>query len=106
MTDVMSPEKIARIVAEYFDSDDEEFISNFILDIKKRDQAIRQSERAKAEGLVEALEFYEHGAWKFKINKLYGGLEWSPTEELLEDCGNKAKEALTKFNNEEKQDEW
>lgn len=42
---------------------------------------------------VEALQFYAD-AWKSKSNKLYGGLEWSPTEALLDDCGNRAKEAI------------
>lgn len=45
------------------------------------------------EPLVEALTFYQ-GAWNYKINKRYGGLEWSPKEELLDDCGNKAKNAI------------
>ena len=43
--------------------------------------------------LVEVLTFYQ-GAWNYKINKRYGGLEWSPKEELLDDCGNKAKNAI------------
>jgi len=41
----------------------------------------------------EALTFYRD-AWSMKPNKRYGGLEWSPKETLLDDCGNKAREAL------------
>lgn len=44
--------------------------------------------------LVKALQFYAD-AWNCKPNKRYGYLEWSPKEELLDDCGNKAKEALS-----------
>lgn len=44
--------------------------------------------------LIEALEFYRD-AWNMKPNKRYGGLEWSPKETLLDDCGNRAREALT-----------
>ena len=45
--------------------------------------------------LAKALQFYKD-AWSYKLNGRYGGLEYSPKEELLEDCGNRASEALTK----------
>lgn len=51
------------------------------------------AEQEEIARLREALEFYA-SAWNFKTNKRYGGLEWSPTESLLDDCGNRAKEAL------------
>jgi hypothetical protein len=46
--------------------------------------------------MVKALEFYQR-AWKFKTLKHRPGLEWSATEELLDDCGNRAKFALSSF---------
>ncbi len=55
----------------------------------------QQADRACLKELVEALEFYEN-AWSYKVNKLYGGLEYFPKEELLDDCGNTAKAALEK----------
>lgn len=48
---------------------------------------------AKAERLQKALEFYVNN-WKCKPNKRYGGLEYSPNEALLDDCGNTARAAL------------
>ena len=46
--------------------------------------------------LRKALEFYQDGFRYYpKYTKLGLNLsEWRPTEELLEDCGNTAKEAL------------
>lgn len=49
---------------------------------------------ARAEAMEAALRFY-NGAWSFKVNQRYGGLEWQPTEALLDDCGNIARAALT-----------
>jgi hypothetical protein len=49
---------------------------------------------AEIERLRKALQFYAD-SWTFKANKRYGGLEWSPTEALLDDCGNTARSALT-----------
>jgi hypothetical protein len=46
--------------------------------------------------LVEALSFYRD-AWKYKINNRYGGLEWSPKDELLDDCGNRARALLAEL---------
>jgi len=46
--------------------------------------------------VVEALKFYQD-AWSYKINKRYGGLEWNPTEALLDDCGNTAKTVLAEI---------
>jgi hypothetical protein len=40
-----------------------------------------------------ALTFYRD-AWVSKPHKIYGGLEWSPKEDLLNDCGNRARDAL------------
>lgn len=48
------------------------------------------------EEVRKALQFYAD-AWNCKPNKRYGGLEWSPKEELLDDCGNKAKQALSRL---------
>jgi len=48
------------------------------------------------EKLVEALEFYAK-AWDFKTNKRYGGLEYFPKEDLLNDCGNRANSILTRI---------
>jgi len=42
----------------------------------------------------EALGFYKD-AWSFTTGKRYGGLAWKPKEELLDDCGNIARAALT-----------
>lgn len=41
----------------------------------------------------KALEFYRDG-FQFTTNKRYGGLEWTPTESLLDDCGNIARSTL------------
>lgn len=59
----------------------------------ERDAAVREVER-----LREALKFYSEGfiPRPAKRNK-YGlnpGLEWKPSEALLDDCGNVAMEAL------------
>jgi len=58
---------------------------------------LRASEAAamgRVKVLETALKFYR-GAWSFKTSKRYGGLEWFPTEQLLDDCGNVATDALT-----------
>lgn len=60
---------------------------------EQRDAAVREVER-----LREALKFYSEGfiPRPAKRNK-YGlnpGLEWKPSEALLDDCGNVAMEAL------------
>lgn len=71
-----------------------------LLQIVRNVQSVREHEHKRAESalaevarLTAALEFYGN-AWGFKTNKRYGGLEWFPTEELLDDCGNTAKDAL------------
>lgn len=48
--------------------------------------------QAEAE-LRAALEFYRDG-YTFTTNPRRGGLEWKPTEALLDDCGNTARLAL------------
>lgn len=45
------------------------------------------------EKMVRALKFYRDN-WQIKTNKRYGGLEYSPKEALLDDCGNIARAAL------------
>jgi hypothetical protein len=54
---------------------------------------------AKAEternALVKALEFYRDG-WKFKTHRNRPGLEWYAIPELLDDCGNIARQALAR----------
>ena len=47
---------------------------------------------------IAALRFYRD-AWTFKTNKHHPGLEWSPKEELLDDCGNRARLALAAYRN-------
>ena len=42
---------------------------------------------------MEALRFYRD-AWTFKAHKSRPGLEWRPKEELLDDCGKRARAAL------------
>lgn len=46
------------------------------------------------EKLRKALEFYRDGFERYKQHKHLPGYAWRPTETLLEDCGNIAKEAL------------
>ena len=46
------------------------------------------------ERLRKALKFYAD-AWCFTTNPKRAGLEWKPKEELLDDCGNIAREALS-----------
>lgn len=48
----------------------------------------------EVEGLRAALTFYRDG-WDFKTHKKRSGLEWFPKEELLDDCGNIARAALS-----------
>jgi hypothetical protein len=48
---------------------------------------------AENERLREALRFYRD-RWAYTPNKRYGGLEWRPSETLLDDCGNIARSAL------------
>lgn len=45
--------------------------------------------------LVWALKFYRDG-FSPSPNKRYGGMEYKPTEYLLDDCGNIAMEAISK----------
>lgn len=45
--------------------------------------------------LETALKFYRD-AWQYKPGPTGLGLEWSPKEELLDDCGNRAKDALAR----------
>lgn len=48
--------------------------------------------------LVEALSFYRD-QWVAENNRTrfgLGGLEWRPTEALLDDCGEQARAALAK----------
>lgn len=47
--------------------------------------------------LREALAFYRD-RWAYTPNKRYGGLEWRPSEALLDDCGNLARQALEDHN--------
>jgi hypothetical protein len=63
-----------------------------------RAQMMHFVEDAKADiaSLAKALEFYRDN-WNCKPSKRYGGLEYSPTEALLDDCGNTARAALAKF---------
>ena len=60
--------------------------------------AFRQLMAEKQE-LIAALRFYQD-AWRYKTNKYYGGLEWFPSQELLDDCGNRAREVLAKHGGE------
>lgn len=53
--------------------------------LEKKDEVIRT--------LINALEFYKNGFHPFP-NKRYGGLEYRPTEALLDDCGNIARDAI------------
>jgi hypothetical protein len=57
----------------------------------------RQLAEAQAErdALRETLKFYRDG-WAFKTLKGRPGLEWHPKEALLDDCGNRARDALGK----------
>lgn len=70
--------------------EDHNSIWQFLMD-DAADNITALSERNRV--LEEALTFYRD-AWKFKTNRRYGGLEWSPKEELLDDCGNTARAAL------------
>jgi len=48
---------------------------------------------AKLEEAAKVLEFYRDG-FTFTTNARYGGLEWKPTDTLLDDCGNAARTFL------------
>lgn len=50
--------------------------------------------RLDPERMRKALEFYASN-WNYKPNKRYGGLEYSPNETLLDDCGNTARAVLS-----------
>lgn len=52
-----------------------------------------ENQASRIEELEAALRFYRD-SFTYKINKKYGGLEWSPSETLLDDCGNIARAAL------------
>lgn len=52
----------------------------------------KQAELIKV--LVEALIFYKRGFYCVPAFKHIGGLNWEPTDSLLEDCGNHATEAI------------
>lgn len=63
-------------------------------------QAIDTVLARKDEEIAEyrkALEFYQNGFYPKRAFKYLPGMEWKPTEELLDDCGNIAKEALAKY---------
>lgn len=53
----------------------------------------RPTQADKIAKMRRALEFYRD-AFTSTPNQRYGGLEWKPTEALLEDCGNLALHAL------------
>lgn len=55
---------------------------------------VGKSHQAILNQLVSALKFYAD-AWCFTTNPKRGGLEWKPTEKLLDDCGNVARAALS-----------
>lgn len=50
---------------------------------------------ARVAELEAGLAFYRDG-WAFKTHKSRPGLEWRPTEALLDDCGNHARTLLRK----------
>lgn len=51
------------------------------------------SAEADAKALRAALKFYAD-AWRYTTHPTRPGLEWTPKEELLDDCGNAARQAL------------
>ena len=54
--------------------------------------------RAIRDELVGALEFYAN-AWRHETKRGptgLGGIEWRPKEQLLDDCGNRARAAIAK----------
>jgi hypothetical protein len=61
--------------------------------IQVKDEQIAKLTKQRDE-LLAALKFYKD-AWKYKTNKNFGGLEWFPEEELLDDCGNIARVAIS-----------
>lgn len=56
---------------------------------------------ARVEELEGALAFYRDG-WSFKTNPKRAGLAWHPKEALLDDCGNRARAALSRKTGGEK----
>lgn len=62
------------------------------MQLSAADARIRELEAENAR-LREALTFYRD-RWAYTPNKRYGGLEWRPSETLLDDCGNIARAAL------------
>lgn len=56
--------------------------------------AVNASSQAEIERLRTALEFYRDG-FQFHTDPRRAGLEWKPTETLLDDCGNVARAALS-----------
>lgn len=55
--------------------------------------AIAVAPWSKVQELQRALEFYRDG-FTFTTNPRRAGLEWKPTEALLDDCGNLARATL------------
>ena len=61
-------------------------ITAYLKVVDERLSAAEQQVRDMRAGL----EFYRDG-FTFTTNPRYGGLEWKPTETLLDDCGNTAR---------------
>jgi hypothetical protein len=70
----------------------EEFLS-LIAATEANDSAPTPILRGEVVRLKAALQFYAD-EWCFTVNQKRPGLEWKPTEVLLDDCGNTAREAL------------
>jgi len=78
---------------ELFDIDDaNDAMSEAASVIESQASRIEALEAENAR-LREALTFYRD-KWAYTPNKRFGGLEWRPTETLLDDCGNIARSAL------------
>lgn len=84
-----------RVSGRKIDSCNEAVPYSAVIWASPQDALTHLAAEAHVAKLREALEFYRD-SWSCKTNKRYGGLEWSPTEALLDDCGNVARAALTR----------
>jgi len=94
-------ERLRDLIGQYFDLGYAEGVVGRDVDTMAGEAQAAWSEidatlsalEAENARLREALTFYRD-SFTYTVNQRYGGLEWKPSEALLDDCGNVARIAL------------
>lgn len=82
-----------RVLARKYlppEEEDDSLVSGVLMEAADKLEELQERE-AK---LVEALKFYRINFIPYKQFEHLPGFAWKPSDELLEDCGNKAEETL------------